>query len=103
MYFEVYVYKAAVHVHGKYRALQLTSMRAVCVPQVLGGGQVPKAVELGMAGMREGGRRRIVVPPALGMHMYVVWSGLLVCIPRSTKMCTTVLLMQRMVAPTQAT
>ncbi|KAG5182150.1 hypothetical protein JKP88DRAFT_278378 [Tribonema minus] len=33
---------------------------------VLGGGQVPKAVELGMAGMREGGRRRIVVPPALG-------------------------------------
>jgi FKBP-type peptidyl-prolyl cis-trans isomerase 2 len=33
---------------------------------VLGAQQVPKAVELAIAGMREGGKRKIVVPPNLG-------------------------------------
>jgi FKBP-type peptidyl-prolyl cis-trans isomerase len=33
---------------------------------VLGAHQVPQAVELAIAGMREGGKRKIVVPPNLG-------------------------------------
>ncbi|CAN0064873.1 unnamed protein product [Heterosigma akashiwo] len=33
---------------------------------VLGKKQVPRAVEMGMEGMREGGMRKILVPPNLG-------------------------------------
>ncbi len=43
-------------------------------------GALPRAVEAGMVGMREGGRRRILVPPQLGWVNDKVLLAFMMCV-----------------------